>query len=62
MYLVKTLTILNYSYNTRNIVKFEDIKLAKKYYYNKVITNSKNKSKTTWGINRYVTNAKTSNI
>jgi hypothetical protein len=36
------------------------IKLAKKHYYNKLITNSNNKIKTTWGIIRSVTNAKSS--
>jgi Notch-like protein len=37
-----------------------DIKLAKKHYYNKLIINSKNKVKTTWGIIKSVTNAKSS--
>jgi hypothetical protein len=35
-------------------------KLAKKDYYNKFIINSKNKVKTTWGIIKSVTNAKSS--
>jgi hypothetical protein len=35
--------------------------IAKKHYYNKLITNSKNKIKATWGIIRTVTNAKTNN-
>jgi hypothetical protein len=40
------------------------IKLAMKHYYNKLITNSKNKVKTTWGIIKSSTNAKpsTSNV
>jgi hypothetical protein len=37
-----------------------DIKLAKKLYYNKLIINSKNKVKTTWGIIKSVTKAKSS--
>jgi hypothetical protein len=36
------------------------IKLAKKHYYNKLINNSKNNIKTTWGIIKSVTNAKSS--
>jgi hypothetical protein len=36
------------------------IKLAKKHYYNKIIINSKHKVKTTWGIIKSVTNAKSS--
>jgi hypothetical protein len=37
-----------------------DIKLAKKHYYNKLIINSKNKVKTTLGIIKSITNAKSS--
>jgi hypothetical protein len=36
------------------------IKLAKKHYYNKLITNSKNKVKTTWDIIKSLTNSKPS--
>jgi hypothetical protein len=36
------------------------IKLAKKHYYNKLIINSKNKVKTTWGIIKSLTNIKPS--
>jgi hypothetical protein len=36
------------------------IKLAKKHYYNKLIINYKYKVKTTWGVIKFVTNAKPS--
>jgi hypothetical protein len=34
--------------------------LAKEHYYNKLVINSKNKVKNTWGITKSVTNAKSS--
>jgi hypothetical protein len=56
LYVAETLTILNSSDITWNTVK-----LAKTHYHNKLITNSKNKIKATWGIIRSVTDAKTNN-